>query len=129
MTIIDIHSHWGTRRGYPLQTEQELAQQRADFRATNKARLWPELATNTSTLGTDPEKRWPEIAMAHSDCYACHHELVPASWRQTTKGYYAGREPGSPPWQTIWPVTRPSASKMGAPMPTAPVIRSPWDVA
>jgi len=28
MKIIDIHSHWGTRRGYPLQTEEELAQQR-----------------------------------------------------------------------------------------------------
>jgi predicted TIM-barrel fold metal-dependent hydrolase len=26
--IIDIHSHWGTRRGYALRTEQELAQQR-----------------------------------------------------------------------------------------------------
>lgn len=22
MTIIDLHSHWGTRRGYPLQTEK-----------------------------------------------------------------------------------------------------------
>ena len=28
MKIIDIHSHWGTRRGYPLQTEAELAQQK-----------------------------------------------------------------------------------------------------
>jgi len=29
--IIDIHSHWGTRRGYPLQSEEELAQQKATW--------------------------------------------------------------------------------------------------
>src|SRR5260370_42073909 len=29
MQIIDLHSHWGTRRGYPLQTDTELARQRA----------------------------------------------------------------------------------------------------
>jgi len=28
MQIIDVHSHWGTKRGYPLQTEAELEQQR-----------------------------------------------------------------------------------------------------
>jgi predicted TIM-barrel fold metal-dependent hydrolase len=28
MKIIDVHSHWPTRRGFPLRTEQELAQQR-----------------------------------------------------------------------------------------------------
>ena len=31
--IIDIHSHWGTRRGYVLQTEAERAQQRATWRS------------------------------------------------------------------------------------------------
>ena len=31
MTLIDVHSHWGTKRGYPLQTEAELAQQRATW--------------------------------------------------------------------------------------------------
>jgi len=31
VAIIDVHSHWGTKRGYPLQTEQELAQQRATW--------------------------------------------------------------------------------------------------
>lgn len=50
-TLIDIHSHWGTKRGYPLQSEEDLAQQlrtwhspprycteaemAADFRAAN----------------------------------------------------------------------------------------------
>jgi predicted TIM-barrel fold metal-dependent hydrolase len=33
MTLIDIHSHWGTRRGYVLQTEAELAQQRTTWRS------------------------------------------------------------------------------------------------
>ncbi len=28
MKIFDVHSHWGTRRGYPLRSEAELAQQR-----------------------------------------------------------------------------------------------------
>ena len=28
MNMIDIHSHWGTRRGYPLQTPVELEQQK-----------------------------------------------------------------------------------------------------
>jgi uncharacterized protein len=28
MQMIDIHSHWGTRRGYTLRTEEELAQQK-----------------------------------------------------------------------------------------------------
>lgn len=28
MKIFDVHSHWGTRRGYPLQSEPELAKQR-----------------------------------------------------------------------------------------------------
>ena len=31
MRLIDVHSHWGTRRGYPLQTEKELAQQRGTW--------------------------------------------------------------------------------------------------
>jgi len=28
MKIIDVHSHWGTRRGYTLRTPEELAQQK-----------------------------------------------------------------------------------------------------
>jgi uncharacterized protein len=33
MRIIDLHSHWGTKRGYPFQTPEELAQQRRVFRS------------------------------------------------------------------------------------------------
>jgi len=32
-TIIDMHSHWGTRRGYPFQTPEELAQQERVFKS------------------------------------------------------------------------------------------------
>ena len=28
LKIFDVHSHWGTRRGYPLQSEAELAKQK-----------------------------------------------------------------------------------------------------
>jgi len=31
--IIDMHSHWGTRRGYPFQTPEELAQQERVFKS------------------------------------------------------------------------------------------------
>lgn len=31
--IIDLHSHWGTRRGYPFQTPEELSQQEKVFRS------------------------------------------------------------------------------------------------
>jgi uncharacterized protein len=33
LRIIDLHSHWGTKRGYPFQTPEELAQQRKVFRS------------------------------------------------------------------------------------------------
>lgn len=33
MQIIDLHSHWGTKRGYPFQSAEELAQQRKVFRS------------------------------------------------------------------------------------------------
>lgn len=36
MKIIDIHSHWGTKRGYPLQTAKELAQQRATWNSETR---------------------------------------------------------------------------------------------
>jgi predicted TIM-barrel fold metal-dependent hydrolase len=33
VTLFDMHSHWGTRRGYAFQTPEELAQQRRVFRS------------------------------------------------------------------------------------------------
>ena len=59
---------------------------------------------------TDPLTPWPEFA--EFNCAACHHDLQPPrevdgkfvrdNWRDRV---LAGRPPGVPPWQTIWPVT------------------------
>jgi predicted TIM-barrel fold metal-dependent hydrolase len=35
MNIIDIHSHWGTKRGYTLRTPEELAQQKSTWNSTS----------------------------------------------------------------------------------------------
>ncbi len=34
--LFDLHSHWGTKRGYPLRTEEELAQQEKTWRSSPK---------------------------------------------------------------------------------------------
>ena len=39
MTIFDVHSHWGTKRGYPLQTEEELAQRREKWGLPDQSEL------------------------------------------------------------------------------------------
>jgi hypothetical protein len=49
---------------------------------------------------------WPSVALAHSDCYACHHELKNPSYRQARGfGYLPGVRtiPGRPLLRT-WPV-------------------------
>jgi hypothetical protein len=78
-------------------------------------KLWPEL-TAPGGLAVAPTaqaalERWPELAMAHSECYGCHHELRSKSWRQT-RGYgYPLPDgkllPGIPgrPQLKSWPIT------------------------
>jgi predicted TIM-barrel fold metal-dependent hydrolase len=44
MKIIDVHSHWGTKRGYPLQTEAELAQQKATWNSAPRYMSEDEMA-------------------------------------------------------------------------------------
>jgi hypothetical protein len=61
---------------------------------------WPELVgLFDQKIGPALQERWPEIAMAQSDCSGCHHDLKSKSWRQV-RGY-AGR-PGRPQLQS-WP--------------------------
>ena len=36
MKIIDVHSHWGTRKGFPLRTPEELAQQKRTWNSEPK---------------------------------------------------------------------------------------------
>ena len=36
MPLIDMHSHWGTQRGYVLRTQEELAQQKKTWNSETK---------------------------------------------------------------------------------------------
>ena len=54
MRIIDVHSHWGTRRGYPLQTEAELAQQRATWNSEPRYHTEAEMAAYSATAACGP---------------------------------------------------------------------------
>lgn len=73
-----------------LRATMKLARDRADFKAEAPAQLWPELllgldketAKEPSKLRALARQRWPEIAMAHSDCYSCHHDLKYPGYRQ-----------------------------------------------
>jgi predicted TIM-barrel fold metal-dependent hydrolase len=51
MPVIDMHSHWGTRRGYPLQTQEELAQQQRTWRSTPNYRTEQEMAQDLRQAG------------------------------------------------------------------------------
>jgi hypothetical protein len=53
-------------------------------------RGWPELAPAVKDMGAAPDAKfvsaingdWPEVALAHSDCYSCHHDLRYPGFRQ-----------------------------------------------
>ncbi len=86
-----------------------LARDRAKFDAAKQQVWFPELAM-PGVKERMPEKRWAEIAMAHSDCYACHHDLKFPGYRQDRGfGYYvpglavARVIPGRPVVRT-WPL-------------------------
>ena len=71
-----------------LQQTMGMVADRADLAkagAEDAWKHWPELALN---FDPPPRRaqRWPELAIAHSDCFSCHHELVIPSWRQQ-RGY------------------------------------------
>ena len=51
LRAIDIHSHWSTRRGYPLQTEAELAQQKRTWRSKPEYRSEAEMAKDFRRTG------------------------------------------------------------------------------
>lgn len=79
-----------------LNAALRLVAQRSEPNAKQSGR-WPEFAGKELTTPAFNE-RWPELALAHSDCYGCHHELRVPSWRQR-RGYPAA--PGRPqlrPW-------------------------------
>ena len=51
MHIIDMHSHWKTRRGYVLQTDEELRQQRHTWRSTPEYATEAEMAEDFRRTG------------------------------------------------------------------------------
>ena len=51
MTIIDLHSHWGTKRGYLLQTEEELAQQKKVWNSEPRYETEEEMAAYFRKIG------------------------------------------------------------------------------
>jgi hypothetical protein len=67
-----------------------LVKGRADLKAVSPQLVWPELriGLDEGALKDDDAwrraagNRWPELAMAHSDCYACHHDLQYPGYRQ-----------------------------------------------
>ncbi|MEY4393960.1 MAG: hypothetical protein RL595_1209 [Planctomycetota bacterium] len=75
-----------------LRETARLAADRADFESKKGQELWPELLMgpdvpkDLSKLGNLAKDSWSEIAMAHSDCYACHHDLKYPGFRQV-RGY------------------------------------------
>jgi hypothetical protein len=94
-----------------LRESMKLIADRADLDAKEEpSRVWPELVEIKDSLRESVEKRWPELAMAHSDCYACHHDLKLPSWRQE-RGYgyrlpnrpVIRGKPGRPPVRQ-WPL-------------------------
>ncbi|HET6381187.1 MAG TPA: amidohydrolase family protein [candidate division Zixibacteria bacterium] len=50
MRIIDMHSHWGTQRGYPLQSPEELAQQIRVWRSSPRYVTEAEMAEHFRSL-------------------------------------------------------------------------------
>lgn len=76
-----------------LRETARLIADRADFGladAREELVRWPELATRDEGEPADAQARrktrWPELALATSDCYACHHDLQYPGFRQT-RGY------------------------------------------
>lgn len=51
MKLIDVHSHWGTQRGYPLQTEAERGQQRTTWNSAPSYMTETEMADHFRATG------------------------------------------------------------------------------
>jgi uncharacterized protein len=89
--IFDVHSHWGTRRGYPFQTEEELAQQERVFKSKPRYVTEDEMAEHFRSLGVrtilDLGVRAPapieEVRGLHEYAFAVqrrHGDVIHGNW-------------------------------------------------
>lgn len=100
-----------------LKAAMQLASDRANAAASDRKQRWPELQQISAATITE---NWPELALAHSDCYACHHELERPSWRQR-RGYVG--KPGRVQFRS-WPYALAAAGIDKGPRdPLAPLIQ------
>jgi predicted TIM-barrel fold metal-dependent hydrolase len=91
MKIIDVHSHWGTRRGFPLQTAEELAQQHATWNSEPNYMTEAEMAdyfraSNVATIldfGFSKFRPLEEMRALHDYAFAteaAHRDVIIGHW-------------------------------------------------
>lgn len=93
MKIIDLHSHWGTERGYPLRTPEELAQQEKVWRSLPEYVSEPDMAgyfrsMNVQTIldfGFTKYLPIPEARALHDYAFGVRHQfpdVILGNWIQ-----------------------------------------------
>ena len=91
MKIIDVHSHWGTRRGFPLQTPEELAQQHATWNSEPNYMTEAEMAdyfraSNVAAIldfGFSKFRPLEEMRALHDYAFeteAAHRDVIIGHW-------------------------------------------------
>jgi predicted TIM-barrel fold metal-dependent hydrolase len=91
MKIVDMHSHWGTRRGYPFQTPDELAQQERVFRSKPRYVSEAEMAEHFRKtgvramldLGVRPLQPMDEVRALHDYAFTTqrqHGDVILGHW-------------------------------------------------
>jgi uncharacterized protein len=88
MKLIDVHSQWGTRRGYPLQSQEKLAQQRSsETRYHTEAEMTEHFRQNgvraILDLGYAKYRPIQEMRALHDygfETEAAHRDVMLAHW-------------------------------------------------
>lgn len=89
--IFDVHSHWGTRRGYPFQTPEELAQQEKVFKSKPSYHTEEEMADHFRAhharvildLGVREPAPAAEVTARHDYAFATqrqHPDVIFGNW-------------------------------------------------
>jgi predicted TIM-barrel fold metal-dependent hydrolase len=89
--IFDVHSHWGTKRGYPFQTPEELAQQEKVFKSTPRYHTEQEMADHFRAhearvildLGVREPASAAEVTALHDYAFATqerHPDAIFGNW-------------------------------------------------